>query len=105
MQTNFECSQSKQSLRDRSTGGEEEKSKTFQRQAGTVSEYLFFWILGTSYSSNSLGRKCTDQSPSRGSTVTVIPPGLQHSPTLFHCERNENLIQRSSAVNGENYFP
>lgn len=63
MQTNFECSQSKQSLRDRSTGGEEGKSKTSQRQAGTVSEYLFFWILGTSYFSSSLGRKCTDQLP------------------------------------------
>ena len=99
MQTNFDCSQSKQSLSNKSTGGSRH-SKGKQEQ---FPEDLFFWIPGTSYFSSSLGRKCTDWLVGNQLWLSA-PQAYKHFPPLFHYERYRDLIQRSSDVSGENCF-
>lgn len=75
MQTDSDCSQSKQSLGNKATGGEEGRSDTFLRQTGTVSRRFILldsWHFFLQFFSKEMHRLI-----SRGSTVTLASPSLQ----------------------------
>lgn len=103
VQTNFYYSQSKQSLRNTSIRGEKGRSKTSQRQI-VFPEDWFFQILSTSYFSISLGSKCMDWLLGDQLQLSA-PQAYKHFSFLFRQERYRDLIQRSSALHGGNYFP